>query len=89
MDDIRAILVHPSWQEEGAEQKSCSPLDQDGMGRDPRGNDQKFLQDLRNFECHGRNRGWCVFTEESQEIEDDDIEENEFETDSEEETDGE
>jgi len=31
----------------------------------------------------------AVFTEESPEIEDDDIEENEFETDSEDETDGE
>ena len=35
-------------QEEGAKQKFCSPVE--SMGRDPRGNDQKFLQHLRNFE---------------------------------------
>ena len=27
------------------------------MGRDPRGNAQKALQDLRNFECLGWNIG--------------------------------
>ena len=53
------------------------------MGRDPLGNGQKLLQDLRNL------NGMDGTEEESPEIDDDDIEENEFETDSEDETDGE
>ena len=88
MDDIRAIRVHASWQEEGAEQKSCSPLDQDGMGRDPQGNGQKVLQDGISNAMDGTEDD-VVLTKESPEIDDDDIEENEFETDSEDKTDGE
>ena len=46
MDDIRAILVYPSWEEEGTKQKSCPLVDQGSMGRDTQRDGHQILQDL-------------------------------------------
>ena len=46
MDDIGAILVYPSWEEEGAKQKSCPLVDQGSMGRDTQTHGHQILQDL-------------------------------------------
>ena len=58
------------------------------MGRDPQANGQKVLQDGISNAMDGTEDD-VVLTKESPEIDDDDIEENEFETDSEDKTDGE
>ena len=46
MDDIGAILVYPSWEEEGTKQKSCPLVDQGSMGRDTQRDGHQILQDL-------------------------------------------
>ena len=80
MDDIEAIWVYPSWEEEGTKQKSCPQVDQ-GI--------------IKSFKTCGisnaldRTEDDVVYSEETPEVDDEDIEENEFKTDSENETDGE
>ena len=88
MDHIRAIWVYPSQEEEGAEQKSCPRVDQGSMGRDTPRIGQQILQDLRYFQCQ-RTEDDAAYSVETPEVDDKDIEENEFETESETETDGE
>ena len=59
------------------------------MGRDPEEMVRKSFKTCGTSHAMDGTEDDAVFTEESPEIDDDDIEENEFETDSEDETDGE
>ena len=89
MDDIGASWVYPSWEEEGAKQKSCPQVDQGSMGRDTPSMVIKSFKTCGISNALDGTEDDVVYSEEIPEVDDEDIEENEFETDSENETDGE